>query len=120
MSDRAIDIESMLRQALAPVEPPAELEARLEMHLGSLVEAAAEELELWELSAISDPKNWPHMGRPAAAVVVGGTAAVGLVLVRTQRQRHRRRAQSANVLDLAARTLRDTSREARKLLDDLR
>lgn len=120
MSERAADFELMLRQALAPIEPPAELEARLERTFGSLVEAAAEELESWELSAISDPKNWPHIGRPAAAVVVGGAAAVGLVLVRTQRQRHRRREQSRNVVDLAARTLRDTGREARRLLDDLR
>ncbi len=120
MSERAVDFELMLRQALAPIEPPEELQARLEQTLGSLVEAAAEELESWELSAISDPKNWPHIGRPAAAVVVGGTAAVGLVLVRTQRHRHRRRAQSANVVDLAARTLRDTGREARRLFDELR
>lgn len=120
MNERAIDIETMLRQALAPVEPSAELEARLESTLGSLVEMAAEELESWELSAISDPKNWPRIGRPAVAVVVGGAAAVGLVLVRTQRQRHRRREQSANFLDLAARTLRDTRREARRLIDDLR
>jgi hypothetical protein len=120
MNERAIDIETMLRQALAPVEPPAELEARLESTLGSLVEMAAEELDSWELSAMSDPKNWRHIGRPAVAIVVGSAAAVGLVLVRTQRQRHRRREQSANVLDLAARTLRDTGREARRLIDDLR
>jgi hypothetical protein len=120
MNERAFDIETMLRQALAPVEPPVELEARLEMTLGSLVELAAGELDSWELSAIGDPKNWPRMGRPAAAVVVGGVAAVGLVLVRTQRQRHRRREQSANVADFAARTVRDARREARRLLDDLR
>ena len=34
MTDRAIDIETMLRQALAPVEPPAELKVRLETTLG--------------------------------------------------------------------------------------
>jgi hypothetical protein len=120
MNERVFDFETMLRQALAPVDPPEALEARVETTLGSLVEMAAEELDSWELSAISDPKNWPRMGRPAAAVVVGGAAAVGLVLVRTQRQRHRRREQSANVADLAARTLRDARREARRLLDDLR
>lgn len=120
MNERVFDFETMLRQALAPVDPPEALEARVETTLGSLVEMAAEELDSWELSAISDPKNWPRMGRPVAAVVVGGAAAVGLVLVRTQRQRHRRREQSANVADLAARTLRDARREARRLLDDLR
>jgi hypothetical protein len=119
MSDRAFDIEIMLRQALAPVEPPAELKARLESTLGSLVEMAADELETWELSTLGDPKNWPHLGRPAAAAVVGSAAAVGLVVLRTQRNRHKRRAQSRNLAELAVRTLRDGSREARRLLDEL-
>ena len=52
--------------------------------------------------------------------MVGSGAAVGLVVLRTRRQRHRRRAQSANVGELALRTLRDGGREARRLLDDLR
>ena len=43
-----------------------------------------------------------------------------LVVLRTQRQRHRRRAQSSSVGELAFRTLRDGSREARRLLDDFR
>ena len=119
MSERTIDIETMLRQALAPVEPPVELKQRLETTLGSLVEMAADELEAWELSTLSDPKNWARLGRPAAAAVVGSAAAVGLVVLRTQRQRHRRRAQSHNVVELAVRTLRDGGREARKLLDEL-
>jgi hypothetical protein len=119
MSERAIDIETMLRQALAPVEPPAELKQRLESTLGSLVEMAADELETWELSTLGDPKNWPRLGRPAAAAVIGSVAAVGLVVLRTQRHRHRRRAQSHNVAELAVRTLRDGGREARKLLDEL-
>jgi len=101
-SERAIDIESMLRQALAPVEPPEELQLRS-----------------WELSTLGDPKNWPRLGRPAAAAVVGSAAAVGLVVLRTRRQRHRRRAQSSNVASLTVRTLRDGSREARRLLDEL-
>ena len=98
MSERAIDIETMLRQALAPVEPPAELKARLETTLGSLVDLAADELESWELATLSDPKNWVRLGRPAAAAVVGSAAAVGLIVLRTQRHRHppaRRRRNSA-------------------------
>jgi hypothetical protein len=117
MSDQ---FEVMLRQAFAPVEPPAELQARLESTLGTLVEMAAEELETWELSTLADPKNWTRLGRPAAAVAIGSAAAVGLVLVRTQRQRHKRRAQSANLVELAARTVRDTGREARRLIDEIR
>ena len=110
----------MLRQALAPVDPPQELQLRLESTLGSLIEMAADELESWELSTLGDPKNWARLGRPALAAVVGSGAALGLVVLRTRRQRHRRRAQSANVAELAVRTLRDGRREARRLLDDLR
>ena len=113
------DVETLLRQALAPIEPPAELRARLEDTLGSLVELAADELEGWELSAMKDPRNWPGQAvRPAAAVVVGSAAAVGLVAVRTQRKRHKRRAASDNVLELAGHTVRDLAREAGKLIDE--
>ncbi len=111
----AAEFESLLSRALAPIDPPEELEARLEETLGSLVDLAADELEAWEMRAMRDPRNWL---RPAAAAVVGSGAAVGLVLVRTRRRRHRRRAASSNVLDLAGRTLRDASREARRVLED--
>ena len=114
------DMERRLRAALAPVEPPADMEQRLQTTLGSLVELAADELEAWELKAIKDPRNWPRAAvGPAAAVVVGSGAAVGLVVLRTQRKRHRRRAQSHGARDLAARTLRDAAREAKKVFDEL-
>jgi hypothetical protein len=113
------DVETLLRQALAPVDPPIELEERLERTLGSLVELAADELEAWELSAMRDPRNWPRQAlRPAAAVVVGSAAAVGLVAVRTQRKRHRRRALSSSVFELAERTVRDVATEAKRLADE--
>jgi hypothetical protein len=115
MSERAADIEMLLRQAFQPIEPPAELEARLEARLSSLVEAAADELEAWELSAMRDPRNWI---RPVAAVGVGGAAAVGLVLVRTQRKRHRRREASDTTFELVQNTLRDLGHEAGKLIDE--
>src|ERR687889_190208 len=92
MTERVADFESLLRQALTPVDPPAELEERLEQTLGSLVGMAAEELDSWELSAVKDPKNWIRLVRPAAAVVVGSGAAVGLALGRSLRQRPRLRA----------------------------
>jgi hypothetical protein len=120
VTEHTADIETMLRQAFAPVEPPLELQQRLETTLGSLIEMAADELESWELSSLGDPKNWPRLGRPAAAAVVGSAAAVGLVVLRTQRQRHGRRAQSSNAGELAFRTLRDGGREVRRLLHELR
>jgi hypothetical protein len=114
------DIEARLRAALAPVDPPAHLEERVERTLDTLVELAADELEAWELRAMKDPRNWPRAAvGPAAALVVGTGAAAGLVVLRTQRRRHRRRALSRNPRDLAARTMRDAMREARKVLDDL-
>jgi hypothetical protein len=110
------DIESLLRRALSPVEPPKELEARLEGTLGSLVDMAAGELEAWEMSAMRDPRNWV---RPVAAAAIGSTAAVGLALVRTQRRRHKRRREAEGAIDLVGRTLRDLAREARRVGDDL-
>jgi len=109
------EFETLLREALAPIEPPAELEARLEARLTTLVEAAADELEGWELAAMRDPRRWAPT---IAAAGVGGAAAVGLVLVRTQRRRHRRRATSGNVLELAGHTVRDFAREAGRLVDE--
>ncbi|MGI8623221.1 MAG: hypothetical protein ACR2NB_06975 [Solirubrobacteraceae bacterium] len=109
------DFETLLRETLAPIDPPAELEARLEDRLTTLVEAAAGELEGWELTTMTDPRNWAPT---IAAAGVGGAAAVGLVLVRTRRRRHKRRAVSDNVLHLAENTVRDLAREAGKLIDE--
>jgi hypothetical protein len=115
VTERTLEFESLLRQALSPVEPPAGLEARLEQTLDSMLEAAADELESWELRAMRDPRNWV---RPAAAVVVGTAAAAGLVVVRTQRRRHKRRANASTALELAGDTLRDAAQEARKLMHE--
>jgi hypothetical protein len=114
------DFEARLRQALAPVDPPDELELRLQTTLGSLVELAADELEAWELRAMKDPRNWPRAALgPAAAVVIGTGAAAGLVVLRTRSKRHKRRAQAHNALDLAERTVRDAAREALRVFHDV-
>jgi hypothetical protein len=83
VTESAPNLEGLLRRALAPVEPPADLALRLEDTLTSLTELAAEELEAWELSAMRDPRNWV---RPAAAVVVGTGAGLALVLLRARRR----------------------------------
>jgi hypothetical protein len=116
MSEQFGDIETLLKRALSPVEPPKELEARLEGTLGTLVDMAAGELEAWEMSAMRDPRNWV---RPVAAAAIGSGAAVGLVLVRTQRRRHKRRRDSDSPVDLLGRTMRDLAREARRVADDV-
>jgi len=83
VSEAAPSFEALLRQALAPVEPPEDLAQRLEGALTSITELAAEELEGWELSAMRDPRNWV---RPAAALVLGGSAGVALVVLRARRR----------------------------------
>jgi hypothetical protein len=117
--ERAGEFEAALRRALAPVDPPAELEARLEMTLGSLVELAADELESWELSAMKDPRNWGRAVPAAAAVLIGSGAAIGLVVLRTRRRRHKRRAAARGAWDLTARTISDAAREAMHVFDDI-
>jgi hypothetical protein len=116
MTEAATNFEGLLREALAPVEPPADLVVRLEGALQSITEMAADELEAWELSAMRDPRNWV---RPAAALVAGGAAGTALVVLRA-----RRRAAAApprNVAGFrqaAGRALDDIEREARKLLGE--
>jgi hypothetical protein len=111
----ATDFESLLREALTPVDPPADLVQRLEVTLVNLTELAQDELESWELSAMRDPRNWV---RPVAAAVVGAGAGTALVVLRV-RSRHRARADaSANLLDLAERTIQDFAEEARRILPD--
>ena len=108
------DLEGLLRQALAPVEPPERLSTRLERTFDSLTDAAAEELESWELGAMRDPRNWV---RPVVAVGVGSVAGVGLVVLRTRAKSKKARAQSKDPLELAERILRDLADEAGKLLE---
>jgi hypothetical protein len=107
-----MDFERMLRMALTPVDPPESLQTRVETTLQGLTDAAVDELEGWELSAMRDPRNWV---RPAAAAVVGVSAGTALVVLRVRQQQRRREAQSRNPLDLAQRTLRAAAGEARKL-----
>jgi hypothetical protein len=88
------DVESLLRSALRPIEPPEKLSGRVEETLSAVTEAAAEELSAWaeelsdsELRSLRDPRNWV---RPAAAIAAGGIAAGGLVLVELRRRGGRR------------------------------
>jgi hypothetical protein len=97
-------VERLLRMALPPVEPPEMLTDRLERRLSDITDAAVEELSEWELSTMRDPRNW---GRPAAAVVVGGLAAGGLVLVRARQQHRKRQATGLRALERSLREVAD-------------
>ena len=112
MSSSAFDFEALLKEALAPVEPPADMALRLEATLVNLTELAQEELDSWELSAMRDPRNW---ARPAAAVVIGAGAGSALVVLRV-RNRHRvRKQQSGSLAELTERTLQDIAAEVRRI-----
>ena len=119
MSEALPNLEGLLREALAPVEPPADLAERLEATLTTITELAADELEAWELSAMRDPRNWV---RPVAAVVAGGAAGTALVLLRARRRAQASAARSRGtrwmVLDRssAERAIRELRRETRRLL----
>jgi hypothetical protein len=99
MSDHAApdNFEDIIRRALAPVEPPEDLPARLETTLRSLTELAADELEGWELSSMRDPRNWV---RPVAAIAVGTAAGAGLIVLGWRRQHRRQRNVRAAALEV--------------------
>jgi hypothetical protein len=111
----ATDFEALLREALSPVDPPADLAQRLELTLVNLTELAQDELESWELTAMRDPRNWV---RPAIAAVVGATAGTALVALRVRARQRSRVQQSSTLLELAERTIQDVADEARRILPD--
>jgi hypothetical protein len=84
------DVESLLSDALRPLEPPERLSGRVEDTLAAVTQAAAEELSQWaeelsesELRALRDPRNWV---RPVVAVGAGGAAAGALVVIELRRR----------------------------------
>lgn len=113
MSSGAADFEALLREALSPVDPPADLAQRVEMTLVNLTELAHGELESWELRTMRDPRNWV---RPVAAAVVGVSAGTALVIVRVRLRQRARKQRSGNPLELVQRTVQDAAEEARRIL----
>ena len=104
------EVERLLRYALAPVEPPGALTARLEQRLSYLTDAAVDELAEFDPSAIRDPRRW---ARVAAAGVVAGGAGAALVLVRA-RQKHRR--EEAHGLRAIQKGITEVTTDVRKRL----
>ncbi len=112
-----LDIETMLRRALTPVEPPADFRVRFERTLQNLSELAADELDSWELGAMRDPRNWARIARPVAAVAVGGAASAALVVVRVRAGRKKRRAEAPDPLAYVGHTVRAVAEEARRIIE---
>jgi hypothetical protein len=113
MSAGAPDFEALLREALTPVDPPADLHEKMELTLVGLTELAQEELESWELSAMRDPRNWV---RPAAAAVIGVGAGTALVVLRVRGRHRSRKERSSGLVELAGNTLADFAEEAGRVL----
>src|SRR5437764_1068875 len=79
-------------------DPPERRSERRGRTLASITDAAAEELDAWEISAMRDPRNWV---RPAVAVSAGTVAGVGLVVLRARAKGKKRRDQSSDPLEFA-------------------
>jgi hypothetical protein len=91
MAEPRPEFETLLADALRPIEPPEDLAGRVEDTLSVVTEAAASELSEWaeelsssELAALRDPRNWV---RPGVAVAAGGVAGTALVLFELRRRR---------------------------------
>jgi hypothetical protein len=87
-------VESLLRSALRPIDPPESLGDRMEETLSAVTQAAAEELSAWaeeleesELRSLRNPRNWV---RPAAAIASGTVAGGALVIVGLRNRRGRK------------------------------
>jgi hypothetical protein len=104
------EVERLLHYALAPVEPPGTLTARLEKRLTDLTDAAFGELAEFDEAALRDPRRWARL---VAAGVVAGGAGGALILVRA-RQKHRR--QEASGLRAIQKGMREVSADVRKRL----
>ena len=94
LSGASWDVETLLADALRPIEPPERLSSRVEDTLSAVTQAAAEELSDWaeelsdsELRALRDPRNWV---RPVVAVGAGGLATGALVLLERRRRGRQR------------------------------
>jgi hypothetical protein len=109
------NVEALLREALTPVEPPVRMAEQLESSLTLLAEAAQEELDSWELSAMRDPRNWV---RPVVAATVTVTAGTALVALRVRARQQARGKQGSTLLEYAERTFHDIAEEARRVLPD--
>lgn len=110
------DIETMLKNALQPVEPPEQMVEKLEQRLSLVADQANQDLASWreeltesELRSLRDPRNWVRPAAAGAASVAAGAALVVLGL--------RRRAPDSKAVESSLRQLAD---DAQRLADEAR
>jgi hypothetical protein len=105
------EVERLLRGALVPIEPPADLGARLERRLTAVTDAAVDELAEWDPHALRDPRRW---ARVVAAGVIGVGAGGALVIVRARQKQKRREARGLVALQKG---MREVSGDVRRRFD---
>jgi len=110
------DIESMLKNALQPVEPPEQMVEKLEQRLSVVADQANRDLASWreeltesELRSLRDPRNWVRPAAAGAASVAAGAALVVLGL--------RRRTPDTKAVESS---LRQLAEDAQRLADEAR
>ncbi len=110
------DIETMLRSALQPVEPPEQMVEKLEQRLSVVADQANQDLASWreelsesELRSLRDPRNWVRPAAAGAASVAAGAALVVLGL--------RRRTPDTKAVESS---LRQLAEDAQRLADEAR
>jgi hypothetical protein len=104
------EVERLLHSALAPVEPPGTLTARLEQRLTDLTGAAVDELAEFDPSALRDPRRWARL---VAAGVVASGAGGALILVRARQKQRRQEAHGWRAIQKG---MREVSTDVRKRL----
>ena len=108
-----IDLEALLAQALAPVDPPEHLMSDLEDRLNRISGIAADELDAWEAGAFHDPRTWV---RPAAALAVGTVAAGAAAVLGVRRQRSRQQAAATGPVVFARKAIDTIGNEVTRRL----
>lgn len=110
------DIETMLKNALQPVEPPEQMVEKLEQRLSLVADQANQDLASWreeltesELRSLRDPRNWVRPAAAGAASVAAGAALVVLGL--------RRRTPDTKAVESS---LRQLAEDAQRLADEAR
>ena len=102
-----IDVEALLAQAFAPVDPPEHLVSDLEVRLNRISVLAADQIDAWEAGA------WV---RPATALAVGTAAAGAAAVLGVRRQRSRQQAAAAGPVVFARKAIETIGSEVTRRL----
>ena len=111
MSSQQPDIESLLRMALRPVDPPDSLSEKLEEDLQRIVDISTDEIDSWQADALHDPRTWV---KPAAAVAVGTVAAGAVAVLGVTSRRRRSQPKGADPVRFLGEAATTISREIQR------